>query len=210
MLRNETVWPVILNSTYRSLNALLSWRDPDIKLVGHPLIMWRILPNPTDIVVHNSMKTSRSKYKRVWLKLFKKKTVISIALFRIVQPTLPVSSLKHLYITIPYHLTSFIIRLIFMLRYPNLIFFAQVIVSPTSTRQSHGCSPDVILGHTKHPLDVRGTAAYPHRRAFGGRNNVRRPTQIGAHGRRTDIQVPLRRNKYLFLGSLVIILSQRN
>jgi hypothetical protein len=73
MLRNETVWPVILNSTYRSLNALLSWRDPDIKLVGHPLIMWRILPNPTDIVVHNSMKTSRRKYKRVWLKLFKKK-----------------------------------------------------------------------------------------------------------------------------------------
>jgi hypothetical protein len=57
----------------------------------------------------------------------------------------------------------------------------QAEIDPHSTRQSHGCSPDVVLGHTKHPLDVRGTAAYPHRREFGGRNNVRRPTQIGAY-----------------------------
>jgi hypothetical protein len=49
------------------------------------------------------------------------------------------------------------------------------------------------------PTDVRQMSSDIRRkRAFRGRLNVRRPTQIGAHGHRTDIQVPLRRNKYLF------------
>jgi hypothetical protein len=82
---------------------------------------------------------------------------------------------------------------------------------PHNTGQSHGCSTDVVLGHSKHPSNIHWTARHPHRRAFRGRKNVRRPTQIGADGHPRfiipDINMTFLgfdfafRNKYLFPAS---------
>ncbi len=53
---------------------------------------------------------------------------------------------------------------------------------PHNTGQSHGCSTEVVHGCSKHPSNIHWTARHSHRRAFGGRKNVRRPNQIGADG----------------------------
>jgi hypothetical protein len=57
-----------------------------------------------------------------------------------------------------------------------VIWHHHYIEYPHSSEQ---CPIDFVLGRSKHSLDVWRTPAYPHRRAFGGRNTVRRSTQIG-------------------------------